>query len=351
MNNSKFHTAILSSQKEPLKAIDVSTLQVNIGYRCNLACKHCHIEAGSSRTETMDRQTMDLVLIALANSGISTLDITGGAPELNPHFRYLAAEARKLGRRVIVRTNLSVFFEEGMTGLPEFFRDHDVELVASLPYYREDNVDRVRGTGTFNKCISALQKLNGLGYGGPEGKTLSLVYNPPGAFLAPDQKSLEIDYKKELKARFAIDFTRLYTFANMPIGRFRDFLVRTQNLDKYMDKLVCAFNPATLDNIMCKHLVSVGWDGRMYDCDFNQVLGMSVNSGAPAHIRDFDCSALSCTARYYRGRPLFRLHRRSGLDLNRVSDRAGSCLLNEHQLKCREHKNVFRCNEILRERR
>ena len=293
MKNSKFHTALQFSQKAPLTAIDVSTLQVNIGYRCNLACKHCHIEAGPSRTETMDRQTVDLVLLALANSGISTLDITGGAPELNPHFRYLVAQARKLGRRVIIRTNLSVFYEEGMARLPEFFRDHDVELVASLPYYREENVDRVRGTGSFNKCIAALQELNGLGYGGPGGKTLNLVYNPPGAFLAPDQKSLEIDYKKELKERFAIDFTRLYTFANMPIGRFRHFLVRTQNLDTYLDKLIGAFNPATLDTIMCKHLVSVGWDGKIYDCDFNQALGMPVNSGAPAHIRDFDLSALA----------------------------------------------------------
>jgi len=293
MKNSKFHTKVLSVQDEPLRAKGISTLQVNIGYRCNLACKHCHIEAGPARTEIMDRETVDAVLHALAHSGIATLDITGGAPELNPHFRYLVAEARKLGRYVIVRTNLAVFYEEGMVGLPEFFRDHDVKLVASLPYYREDNVDRVRGSGTFNKCIAALQNLNGLGYGRSEGKTLHLVYNPPGAFLAPDQKVLEISYKKELKERFDIDFTALYTFTNMPIGRFREFLARTQNLDKYMDKLECAFNPATLENIMCRQLVSVGWDGKLYDCDFNQILDMTVHSMAPAHIRDFDLSALA----------------------------------------------------------
>ncbi len=293
MMNSTFNTRVLSTQKEPLKAIEVSTLQVNMGYRCNLACKHCHIEAGPSRTEAMDRKTVDLVLLALSNSNISTLDITGGAPELNPYCRFLITEARKLGKSVIVRSNLAVFYEDGMADLPRFFRDHDVELVASLPYYREDNVDRVRGIGTFTKCIAALRQLNGLGYGGSDELTLNLVYNPPGAFLAPDQKNMETEYKKELKKQFNINFTRLYAFTNMPIGRFRDFLSRTGNLTAYMDKLSCAFNPATLDNLMCRRLVSVAWDGRLYDCDFNQVLGTTINSGTPAHIRDFDLSALA----------------------------------------------------------
>ncbi len=292
MKNSKFHTKVLSAHQEPLRASDVSTLQVNIGYRCNLACKHCHIEAGPSRKETMDRETMDAVLAALAVDGISTLDITGGAPELHSHFRHFVGQARAAGKRVIARTNLAVFFEDGMEDLPEFYRDQGVELVASLPYYREDTVNRVRGDGTFNKCIAALRKLNSLGYGSSGGRVLNLVYNPPGAFLAPDQAVLEREYRKELDSQFGIFFTQLFTFANMPIGRFREFLVRTRNLDKYVDKLACAFNPATLDTIMCRHLVSVGWDGKLYDCDFNQVLGLTLSSGAPAHIRDFDLSAL-----------------------------------------------------------
>jgi radical SAM/Cys-rich protein len=293
MTNTAFHRKVAAVRPEPLRAMELSTLQVNLGYRCNLACRHCHVSGGPSRMEVMDRETADAVLRALASSKIGTLDITGGAPELNPSFRYLVLGARKLGRIMIARTNLAVFFEAGMEDLPEFYRDNDVALVASLPYYLEDDVDRVRGSGTFRKSIDALRKLNGLGYGAPDGKVLNLVYNPRGAFLAPDQSALEAEYRKELSARFGISFTRLYTFTNMPIGRFRAFLAGTGHLEKYMDKLACAFNPATLDGIMCRHLVSVGWDGRLYDCDFNQVLGLTVNSGAPAHIRDFDPDPLS----------------------------------------------------------
>lgn len=293
MKNSKFNTRVAVCLQAPLRARNISTLQVNIGYRCNLACTHCHIDAGPSRPENMDRETVDLVLSALANSGIAALDITGGAPELNPHFTYLVTEARRLGRRVIVRTNLAVLSEAGMTRLPEFFRDHDVELVASLPCYLGDNVDRIRGTGTFSKCISALQRLNSLGYGMPEDRVLNLVYNPAGAFLAPDQATLETAYREQLDAQFGISFTRLFTFTNMPIGRFRGFLVRTQSLDAYMDTLARAFNPATLDKVMCRDLVSVGWNGALYDCDFNQILDLRIQSGTPAHIRDFDLSVLS----------------------------------------------------------
>lgn len=293
MNNSKFRSAVQSATKSPLTSLEITTLQVNIGYRCNLACKHCHVGGGPARTEMMDKETVDAVLRALANSGITTLDLTGGAPEMNPHFRRLVTDARKIGKQVIVRTNLAVFYEDGMADLPEFFRDNDVELVASLPCYREDNVDQVRGNGTFSKCISALRKLNSLGFGVPGDKVLSLVYNPQGAFLAPEQTVLELEYKKELKDRFNISFSRLYTFTNMPIGRFRDFLAKTNNLDQYMSKLACAFNPTTLDKIMCRHLISVGWDGSLSDCDFNQVLRLPVNSGAPKHIIDFDHAVLS----------------------------------------------------------
>lgn len=291
MNNTKFSAKIFESQSDPLTALEIATLQVNVGYRCNLACKHCHVGGGPNRTEMMDKDTVDAVLSSLANSGIGTIDITGGAPELNPRFRHLVTESRKLGKHVIARTNLAIFYDDGMQDLPEFFHDHAVEVVASLPYYKEDNVDRVRGSGTFKKCIAVLQRFNGLGYGSG-GRTLNLVYNPPGAFLAPDQKVLEFEYKKELKDRFQISFDRLYSFTNMPIGRFRNFLVRTGNLECYANKLAAAFNPATLGNIMCRHLISVGWDGRLFDCDFNQVLGLTVTPGVPAHIRDFDLSAL-----------------------------------------------------------
>jgi radical SAM/Cys-rich protein len=293
MQNAKFRAKLAEAGSDPLTALEIATLQVNVGYRCNLACKHCHISAGPARTEMMDRATVDAVLEALSDSTVPTIDITGGAPELNPLFRHLVASSRKLGKHVIVRTNLAIFSDEGMQDLPEFYRDHDVEVTASLPYYREDTVDRVRGSGTFKKCIAALQKLNSLGYGGPGKRALNLVYNPPGVFLAPDQKVLELEYKKELGDRFQISFDRLYAFTNMPAGRFRDFLVRTGNLEKYLDKLVSAFNPATLGNIMCRHLISVGWDGRLFDCDFNQILGIGVGSGAPAHIRDFDLTALA----------------------------------------------------------
>jgi len=292
MKDTKFSDEVLRIHSHPLAAMEITTLQVNVGYRCSLACKHCHVGGGPDRTEVMDRGTVDAVLAALERSGIGTIDITGGAPELNPHFRHLVRSSRTLGKHVIVRTNLAVFFEEGMLGLPEFYRDHDVEVTASLPYYKEDNVDRVRGNGTFRKCIAALQQLNSLGYGSG-GRILNLVYNPPGAFLAPDQKTLELEYKKELWDRFRISFDRLYAFTNMPIGRFRDFLARTGNLDNYMDKLAAAFNPATTGNIMCRHLISVGWDGRLFDCDFNQVLGLGVSSGVPAHIGAFDYLALS----------------------------------------------------------
>lgn len=293
MKETRFYERVLEAAHQPLTALDITTLQVNIGYCCNLTCKHCHIAAGPSRTEMMDRHTIDAVIRALQESRISVLDITGGAPELNPHFRYLVREARKIGSRVICRTNLAVFYEPGMEDLPEFYLDHQVELVASLPYYREEHVDRVRGSGTFKKCIAALQKLNARGYGDANETILDLVYNPPGAFFAPDQKALEAEYKKALESDFDISFNRLYTFTNMPIGRFRDFLVRTGNFEKYSEKLICAFNPQTLDNIMCRRMLSVGWDGRLYDCDFNQVLGLAVNPDVPSTITDFDATILA----------------------------------------------------------
>jgi radical SAM/Cys-rich protein len=289
-----FKEKVLSVQPDSLRADGVSVLQVNLGYRCNLSCKHCHVSGGPTRTEVMDRATAESVLSALLDNPLETLDLTGGAPELNPNFRWLVVEARRAGRHVIVRTNLSVFFEPGLEDTPRFLREHGVEVVASLPYYLQDGVDRVRGSGTFAKCIAGLRRLNELGYGsGSAEPRLSLVYNPSGAFLAPTQAEMEEEYRRELSARHGISFSGLFTLTNMPIGRFRDFLVRTGGLEPYLGRLACAFNPDTLNAVMCRRFVSVGWDGMLYDCDFNQMLGLPVTAGCSRHIGSFDYAALS----------------------------------------------------------
>jgi radical SAM/Cys-rich protein len=294
VQKSKFLDVVQASGRTPLTANGITVLQVNMGYRCNMVCNHCHVSAGPGRTEVMDKSTVDAILQVLADNPINTLDITGGAPELHPLFPLLVNSARKMGKKVIARTNLTVFFEKGCEGFPEFYRDQSVELIASLPCYLEENVTATRGNGTFQKSIDALRRLNSLGYGDEAGKlSLSLVYNPAGPYLAPAQCGLEADYKRELKARYGIVFNRLFAFTNMPIGRFRDALVKSGNLGAYLDMLASSFNPATLDKIMCRSLVSVGWDGRIHDCDFNQVLGIPVASDAPRHISDFDHSALA----------------------------------------------------------
>jgi radical SAM/Cys-rich protein len=294
MHTTRFDKKLVSVSSAPLQALGLKTLQVNLGYRCNMACKHCHVAGGPARAEVMDAQTAEQVLRAFLENPFETLDLTGGAPELNPSFRALVIDASKAGRHVVARTNLTIFFEEGQADLPEFYQDHSVDLIASLPYYLEDGVDRVRGSGAFKKSIEALKRLNSLGYGvASSGLGLSLVYNPQGMFLAPAQATLETEYRRELKDRFGIAFNRLYTFTNMPLGKFREFLARTSNLDKYQEMLSRAFNPATLDNIMCRHLVNVGWDGKIYDCDFNQVLDLATTSLSSAHISKFDYAALS----------------------------------------------------------
>ena len=288
-----FHDTIRSLRRHPITAQGIETLQVNMGYRCNLSCSHCHVEAGPARIENMDAGTVEAVIEALANGPIALVDITGGAPELNPSFRRLVGAARRLEKHVIVRTNLAVIHEPGMTDLPQFYRKHDVELIASLPCYQEENVDSMRGKGTFARCITALTMLNALGYGLPDGIPLRLVYNPAGPFLPPHQGALEQDYRRVLSERFGIAFTSLYALANMPIGRFRERLAGAGELDRYCDLLSGSFNPATLDRIMCRSLLSVGWDGRLYDCDFNQVLGLAMAPGVPGHIRSFDYARLA----------------------------------------------------------
>lgn len=267
------------------RAID--TLQVNLGRYCNLACIHCHVESGPTRTEMMNREMVDAVLRFLASSNISALDITGGAPELNPNFDYLVKSAVGLGRHVMDRCNLTVIFEPGKDYLPEFFKKHQVELVCSLPCYSQENVDKQRGKGTFDSSIRALQRLNDIGYGQADGNLiLNLVYNPVGPHLPPPQEKLEQDYKRILVENFGIAFNHLYCLTNMPITRYATHLKLRGEYDCYLELLANNFNGATLDQVMCRNLISVGWEGLIYDCDFNQMLNLPIRdrAGKPLHI-------------------------------------------------------------------
>lgn len=251
----------------------LDTLQVNLGYRCNQSCLHCHVNAGPQRTEMMARETVADVLAFLAVSGVKQLDLTGGAPELNGHFRSLVMRARAIGVHVIDRCNLTVLEEPGQEGLAEFLAHQQVEITASLPCYLEDNVDRQRGNGVFKRSIAALRRLNALGYGQEDARLpLNLVYNPQGAVLAPAQAGLEADYRRDLGERFGVRFTRLYTLANMPIQRFGSTLVSQGKFGEYMALLQGSHRDENLDRVMCRNLVSVDWLGYVYDCDFNQML-------------------------------------------------------------------------------
>ena len=272
-----------------LRASTVETLQVNVGKLCNQACKHCHVDASPSRTEIMTSETIEQVIAALRKFRFQTLDITGGAPELNPSFRRLVRETRDLGTHVIVRHNLTVMFEPEQADLPRFFSENKVEVICSLPYFLEDQTDAQRGHGVFHKSVEALHRLNAVGYGLEDsGLTLNLVYNPVGAFLPPPQASIEADFKRELLARYGIVFNHLYTITNMPIKRFLHYLRRTGNEERYLRKLVDTFNPQAVEGLMCRSLVSVDWTGRLYDCDFNQMLELGVSPELPQTIAEFD---------------------------------------------------------------
>jgi radical SAM/Cys-rich protein len=271
----------LSVSGKSLSRRSVDVLQVNLGRYCNLACIHCHVESGPTRKEMMSRENVEAVLRFLARTGIPTLDITGGAPELHPNFAYLVASARRLGRHVMDRCNLTVIFEPGMEYLPEFFKLNEVELVCSLPCYSEENVDRQRGKGTFDASIRALQQLNEVGYGQSDsGLVLNLVYNPVGPYLPPRQEKLELDYRRILGEQFGIAFNNLYCLTNMPITRYATHLKLRGEYDRYLQLLESNFNAATLDQVMCRNLISVGWDGSVYDCDFNQMLDIALTDGA-----------------------------------------------------------------------
>ena len=267
----------------------LDTLQVNVGYRCNQSCLHCHVNAGPNRTEEMSGDTVDLVLEVLHARQVPTLDITGGAPELSPHFRRLAGAARELGVQVIDRCNLTILFEPGQEGLAEFLAGQRIDIVASLPCYSLERVDRQRGTGVFDKSIRALQKLNALGYGRPDsGLTLNLVYNPQGPALPPEQHVLQADYQRELGAHFGIRFNNLFALANMPIQRFGSTLVSKGEFHSYMRLLKQSFRAENLDTVMCTNLVSVDWTGALFDCDFNQMLGLPLrlHDRPRPHLRD-----------------------------------------------------------------
>jgi radical SAM/Cys-rich protein len=265
-----------------LSRAELGILQINLGKRCNQACHHCHVEAGPRRTEMMGAETAERVLELLGRAAsVHTLDITGGAPELNPQFRHLVHRGRALGRKVIDRCNLTVLLEPGQEDTAEFLAQHSVAVVASLPCYSKANVERQRGLGVFDKSIAALQQLNALGYGGPaSGLELNLVYNPVGASLPPSQSGLESDYRRELEQNFGIVFNHLYTLTNMPISRFLHQLIREGQLQRYMDMLVQAFNPVATTALMCRDLISVSWDGVCHDCDFNQMLGIALGGKA-----------------------------------------------------------------------
>lgn len=271
-----------------LRSIDVEILQINVGKLCNQACKHCHVNASPKRTEIMAAETAEACLDVLRKYKIPALDITGGAPELNPHFRRLVTEAAKTGAKVMVRHNLTVIFEPNQQDLPEFFRDNRVEVVSSLPYFLQQQTDAQRGAGVFDKSIEAIRKLNAVGYGLEESDlTLNLVYNPTGAFLPPAQKAIEADFKRELKSRYDLRFNNLYTITNMPVARYLDWLRRSRNEESYMRKLVDAFNPTAVESLMCRNTISVDWRGNLYDCDFNQMLEIGVSEDAPQTIFDF----------------------------------------------------------------
>ncbi len=265
----------------------LETLQVNLGYKCNQRCLHCHVNAGPNRKEMMIRETLELILPVLKTRKIDTLDLTGGAPELHEDFRHLVAEARAAGVHVIDRCNLTVLFEPGQQELAKFLAAHRVEVVASLPCYSLENVDKQRGEGVFDKSIAGLQKLNALGYGQPDSDLLlNLVYNPQGPSLPPNQQSLEADYKHELREHFGIEFNRLYALSNMPIKRFGSTLISKGQFREYMKLLKDNFHQDNLEQVMCHSLVSVDWQGYLHDCDFNQQLGLPLSGGRQKHLRD-----------------------------------------------------------------
>ncbi|MGZ5255375.1 MAG: arsenosugar biosynthesis radical SAM (seleno)protein ArsS [Flavitalea sp.] len=279
----------------PLSPKNLEIFQVNLGKMCNQVCRHCHVDAGPDRKEIMTRQTMEQCLTALRNNpSLKTVDLTGGAPEMNPDFRWFVEEIKKLDRHIIVRCNLTIILaNKKYHDLPLFFKNHQVEVVSSLPFYTADRTDRQRGDGVFEDSIRALQMLNEVGYGIENTKLiLNLVYNPAGAFMPPPQEALEKEYKQALKDRYGITFNNLFAITNLPISRYLDYLLQSGNYEKYMMKLANAYNPVAASNVMCRNTISIGWDGFLYDCDFNQMLELKIDSES-RHISQFNTSVLN----------------------------------------------------------
>ena len=279
--------------RQPLFAEGIHILQINVGRRCNLMCKHCHVEAGPHRTELMDRPVFEKCLEILSDHPIGTVDITGGAPEMNPHLSWFIGEVAKLDHRLLVRSNLSILLEKGYRYYLDLYADNGVEIVTSLPDYHPQRTDRQRGKGVFEGVIKAMKKLNSRGYGKADSDLLlDLVCNPVGAYLPGSQDALTQEYKKRLAQEHGVVFNRLYSLTNCPVGRYLEYLVRSENYEDYMTELVNAFNLSAVNSVMCKTTLSVAWNGHLYDCDFNQMLALPVNHGAPTHIDIFNFDQL-----------------------------------------------------------
>jgi radical SAM/Cys-rich protein len=288
----EFDRQIEAAGVEALRSLAIETLQVNVGLRCNQRCAHCHVSASPERSEMMTWPTMELVLDAAARVDCRLVDITGGAPELNPDLRKFIAALKAAGHTVQLRTNLTVLLEPGMEALPDWLAEHGVRLVASLPCYLEENIRAQRGDGVYEKSVEAMKKLNAIGYGIDPELPLTLVYNPGGPLLPPAQDSLEADYRDELGSRFGISFSGLIAITNVPVGRFLNDLRRRNREREYLSLLRNSFNPETIEGLMCRRQVNIGWDGTLFDCDFNLALGLAVDHGAPDHIVSFDPDAL-----------------------------------------------------------
>ena len=290
----RFADKLLMTGIARLKPTGLEVLQINLGNLCNQSCKHCHANAGPDRIEIMDKATLGYCLNAIKNHGIPVVDITGGAPEMNPDFRWFIREIRKLGSKIIIRSNLTIFFEGTFyKDLPDFYAENCLEVVASLPFYAAGRTDSMRGNGVFKKSVEGLRLLNEKGYGHKNtGLILNLVYNPAGAFLSASQKMLENEYKKELAQKYGIEFNNLFTINNMPVGRFLDYLLQTNNFVAYIGHLVNSFNPVAAAHVMCLNIVSVGWNGYLYDCDFNQMLNLRIEGNDKNHISNFDTEFL-----------------------------------------------------------
>ncbi|HEU4451813.1 MAG TPA: arsenosugar biosynthesis radical SAM (seleno)protein ArsS [Longimicrobium sp.] len=289
-----FEDALDGAGLLPLRATGIDVFQVNVGRKCNQTCRHCHVDAGPDRTEMMPDAVLDRCLEVIEGTAIPTVDITGGAPELHKRWREIVIRARATGKHVMDRCNLTITLLPNYSYLPEFFAEHGVHVVASLPHFRQKGTDTQRGDGVFEESITALRRLNALGYGKPgTGLVLDLVTNPVGTFLPGNQKALEQEWKRQMVRLFGIEFSSLYTITNMPISRFLEFLEENGQTEEYLERLVTAFNPAAAAGVMCRNTLSVGWDGTLYDCDFNQMLELPVHPRAPRTIFDFELDALA----------------------------------------------------------